>query len=287
MNPDDVTQEYLADIKSLGITRASMGVQSFNPKLLTFMHRAHNRQEALKSLELLAIGNLPSFSVDLIYGNPGQSLQMLEQDIQTLLSFSPPHISAYSLTIEPRTRLGKQFDLGRLIPKENDEVAQHYDMVYEMLKNNGIAQYEVSNYAKPGSEALHNSAYWNHQNYLGFGPAAHSYWWGESKQWAKRWTGSKTLNTYLKGGWEKMHHLEKLNQTTLAEERLMLGLRTVAGLKISELGFLYGYRISEKQKTYLKRLQSDAKVNLSDDQIQLTSKGLRVSDSIILDLLSC
>ncbi|HET8866566.1 MAG TPA: radical SAM family heme chaperone HemW, partial [Gracilimonas sp.] len=120
MNPDDVTKEYLSGLKSAGINRASMGVQSFDQDLLNFMNRAHTSEEALKCLELLEASDFNVFTVDLIYGNPGQTLEMLENDIDTILTFNPPHISAYSLTVEPQTRLGKQVKLGRIVPPEDD-----------------------------------------------------------------------------------------------------------------------------------------------------------------------
>ena len=114
MNPDDVTVEYLNSLRDMGVDRASMGVQSFDPALLLFMHRAHDPAEAEQALEMLQKANFPSFTADLIYGNPGQSLDQLDGDIDRLLGYNPPHISAYSLTIESGTRLGKQVDMGRV-----------------------------------------------------------------------------------------------------------------------------------------------------------------------------
>ena len=287
MNPDDVKPQYLADLKNAGITRASMGVQSFDANLLEFMHRAHTREEALKSLEILASAGLDSFTVDLIYGNPGQSLEMLSHDLEQLMEFEPPHVSAYSLTIEPKTRLGKQFQLGRLLPPEDDEVAQHFDLVAETLKKHGIFRYEVSNFAKPGREALHNSAYWSHENYVGFGPAAHSFWWDEDKQSARRWNNKSDLNAYLSGEWTKPNELEMLNQNTLAEERIMLGLRTVNGVQLAELERNYGFTFSEKQWHYLHQKEREKKVIVTPERLKLTPEGLRIADAIVLDLLSC
>ena len=150
LNPDDVTEPYLSGLKELGVTRPSMGIQSFQPELLRFMHRAHSREEALKSLELLAGAGFPSWSTDLIYGNPGQSIEMLSADLDIFGQFQPPHLSAYSLTIEPNTRLGKQHQLGRLQPLGDDHVATHFDLVNQRLAEMGIVRYEVSNYAQEG-----------------------------------------------------------------------------------------------------------------------------------------
>lgn len=286
MNPDDVKPDYLREIKNLGITRASMGVQSFDEELLQFMHRAHNREEALNSLEALATAGIYSFTVDLIYGNPGQTLEMLERDIDTLLSYNPPHISAYSLTIEPKTRLGKQFELGRIIPQEDDEVARHIELVIEKLKAAEIHRYEVSNYAKPGHEAKHNSAYWNHVEYLGFGPAAHSFWWDEAGKSARRWNNASDLKGYLSKEWETPNDPENLSLEVLAEEHIMLGFRKVDGIEISRLKECYGFEFSAKQRAYLHQKEKEGKVAECEGRISLTSEGMKIADAITLDVLS-
>ncbi|MDZ7808440.1 MAG: radical SAM family heme chaperone HemW [Gracilimonas sp.] len=285
MNPDDVTNELLSGLKSAGVNRASMGVQSFDADLLNFMHRAHNSQEALQCLELLQNSNFDVFTVDLIYGNPGQSLEILEKDIDTILQFDPPHISAYSLTVEPQTRLGKQVKLGRILPAEDDTVARHFDLVVNKLKEAGIMQYEVSNYAKPGKEAVHNSSYWNHVNYIGMGPGAHSFWWDEDLRSAKRWSNKPDLRSYLNSDWEQPFEAETLDINDLAEERLMLGLRTRSGVPINELKNRYRYSFNPDQLQYIKHLESDGKAVLNEN-IRLTKKGLKIADSILLDILT-
>lgn len=280
MNPDDVTAEFLSALKNIGINRASMGVQSFQPELLDFMHRAHNRDEALRCIELLEKTGFDTYTVDLIYGNPGQSLEQLEQDLETLLRFDPPHISAYSLTIEPRTRLGKQVELGRIAPPEDDKVADHFDLINERFREHGIRRYEVSNYSKPGKEAVHNSSYWEHENYLGFGPGAHSFWWGEE---AVRWENEADLRKYVQA--ESNPQKGKLTHLQLAEERLMMGLRTRKGIGVEELGNQYDYELNDRQKEYLDKRQAEDKLQL-DKRIRLTDKGIKIADAIILDLVT-
>ncbi|MBO6793602.1 MAG: radical SAM family heme chaperone HemW [Balneolaceae bacterium] len=286
MNPDDVRPDYLNELKSIGVNRASMGVQSFDENLLAFMHRAHNRSEALRSLEYLSAAGFDTFTVDLIYGNPGQSLEVLNQDIDTLLSFEPPHVSAYSLTVEPQTRLGKQVDLGRIIPPEDDQVAIHFETVVNRLGKAGIQQYEVSNYAKPGHEAVHNSAYWSHVNYLGLGPAAHSFLWDADRNQAQRWSNKPSLKDYLESPSHQKIEVEILTLPALAEERLMLGLRTKQGVGFAELENRYHFSLSDKQKLYLKEKQNLGLVEPQNDRISLTTDGLKIADSIILDLIT-
>lgn len=280
MNPDDVSVQFLSDLKSLGITRASMGVQSFEPELLDFMHRAHSSEEALQCLELLSASDFDSFTVDLIYGNPGQSVEQLERDINKLLKFDPPHISAYSLTIEPKTRLGKQVELGRIAPPEDDKVAKHFDIINRLFENHGIERYEVSNYSLPGKEAIHNSNYWEHKNYLGLGPGAHSFWWDDN---AERWENEQDLRKYLRD--KDRPEREELTLNQLAEERLMMGLRTRKGVGKQELSERYNYKLSSRQLDYLQNLEQESKVKVNE-KVVLTDKGIKIADAIILDLVT-
>ncbi|TVQ04493.1 MAG: radical SAM family heme chaperone HemW [Balneolaceae bacterium] len=285
LNPDDVSVDYLNTIKNLGITRASIGIQSFRPELLSFMHRAHSKDDAIRVLELIRKCNFPDFTADLIYGNPGQTVEMLQEDIEQLLVFDPPHISAYSLTIEPKTRLGKQVELGRIKPPDDEQVSDHFECLRNMLEHAGLEQYEVSNFSKPGREALHNSNYWNHHNYLGLGPAAHSFRW--KGDFAERWVNSPDIKTYLEkkpGDYRTDPELLQLEQ--LAEERLMLGLRTRMGVDISTLAHRYNYKLSESQKYWIKNQEAGGTMIIQNGVLKLTPQGLKICDMLVVDLLS-
>lgn len=287
MNPDDVTLSRLNELKSIGITRASMGIQTFDPDLLRFMNRAHTRDEAIASLEALSSSGFGSHTVDLIYGNPGQSTEALSDDLDLLLKYDPPHVSAYSLTVEPDTRLGRQVKLGRILPPDDDEAADHYDLVVERLAEAGIRQYEVSNFSLPGREAIHNSRYWSHGNYLGMGPGAHSFRWDESG--AVRWERKPDLRSYLQIDFESGPDLadpEPLTDLQLAEERIMMGLRTAEGVEEEELSSRYGYRLTDRQRQYLERLRENGLAAESGSAIRLTAVGRRLADSVILDLIT-
>ncbi|MEO9887891.1 MAG: radical SAM family heme chaperone HemW [Balneola sp.] len=285
LNPDNVTREYLAGLKSAGVNRVSMGVQTFDEDLLRFMNRTHNSAEALRSLELLQKSEINVFTADLIYGNPGQTPDMLDHDLKTLLQFDPPHVSAYSLTIEPKTRLGKQLEIGRFIPAEDETVEKHFELVEEKLKENDIHRYEVSNFAKKGSEAKHNSKYWEHQNYIGFGPGAHSFWWDGDSKHASRWENQPDLKKYLLKEDFNEGSPEQLSLKELAEERLMLSLRTRKGISPNELESRYDYSLSINQQQYLSRLKYEGKVE-DEDSLRLTSSGLKIADAITLDLIT-
>lgn len=285
LNPDDVNPKYLRGLKELGINRASMGIQSFNPDLLTFMNRAHTSDEAEIALESLHKAGFTSFTVDLIYGNPGQTDAMLRDDIHKLLRHDPPHISAYSLTIEENTRLGKQVDLGRIKPPDDDRVASQLDLLIDELNDAGIHQYEVSNFALPGKEALHNSNYWRHKNYLGLGPSAHSFWMDGTE--AKRWQNKRDISNYLEIKPESIREeIEILSKYTLAEERLFLGLRTKWGVDLNRLVENYGYRFNSKQKEWLTDQKKKGFVIQEGDTIKLNTAGLKIADLLLIDLLS-
>ncbi len=277
MNPDDVTKEYLYDLKNAGITRASMGVQSFQPELLQFMNRAHTQKDALTSLELLSRSKFSEYTVDLIYGNPAQSSQQLAEDIELLMKFEPPHISAYSLTVEPNTRLGKQVELNRIIPAEDNRVAEQFELLNEQLSEHGIDRYEVSNYSNKGKEAKHNSRYWTHQNYLGLGPGAHSFWWDAKP---RRWQNAEDIKNY-----PEQPLTEHLSMHQLAEERIMMGLRTREGIAFKVLNSRYDYYLNVRQISYLEEQQKQGTLRLNDS-ITLTDDGILVADSIILDLIT-
>ena len=285
MNPDDVTPDYLKSLLDMGINRASMGVQSFDENLLQFMHRAHTKKEALAALESLQTAGFPTYTVDLIYGNPGQTLEMLGEDISQLLQYDPPHISAYSLTVEPQTRLGKQVKLGRISPPEDDLVAEHFDLLTKRFSSAGIEQYEVSNFSKPGKEAVHNSNYWNHENYLGLGPSAHSFWLLDDG--GMRWENRSDIKNYmddLSAG--SSTDPEKLSMYSLAEERLMLGLRTKWGVGFDELRTRYNYELNPKQESWIEYQKEQGMLKTDGNVLRFTSEGLKIADLLIVDLLS-
>jgi oxygen-independent coproporphyrinogen III oxidase len=285
LNPDDVSKDYLRDLRLLGINRASMGVQTFDKERLKFMNRAHTPGEARNALDYLGKTGFQVHTVDLIYGNPGQTLKDLEHDINQLLEFDPPHISAYALTIEPRTRLGKKVELGRLNPADDELVAEHFDLLNEKLFAHGIQRYEVSNYCKPGAEAVHNTNYWNHANYLGFGPSSHSFWWDESR--AIRWKSVSDIRHYLQKPLTEIDmDREVLTDQELGEERLMLGLRTRDGVSIKELKDRYHYKLNNNQLDWIAGKQNEGLLNFNGLQIKMTNEGIKIADHLIVELLT-
>lgn len=174
-NPDDLSLPYLRQIRQLGINRLSVGLQSFDDAHLRLMNRAHTARQSRQCLDWLSAAGFDNFTLDLIYGIPGQSLDHWQGQLGELARYAPPHLSAYALTVEPRTALEHQIRKGQVAAPDEDVVAQHFSALQDWAQAEGYRHYELSNLARPGYEAVHNSFYWQGKPYLGLGPGAHSF----------------------------------------------------------------------------------------------------------------
>lgn len=172
-NPEDITRETLAAYRSMGVNRVSIGIQSFDRQLLDAVSRRHSPEDAVNALNLLNEEGW-NYSADLIYGLPGQTLQMWAADLERLLQWQPPHFSAYLLSYEERTPLYMKLQRGLVSETTEDDAAAMYSLLCRKAAHEGYHHYEISNFAKPGRVACHNSAYWDGTPYLGLGPGAHS-----------------------------------------------------------------------------------------------------------------
>jgi oxygen-independent coproporphyrinogen-3 oxidase len=253
-NPEDVTKEYISDLKSLGVNRISLGVQSLNDKVLQWMGRKHSAEQSLKSLKILDQVGIENFSVDIIFGVPEYDSKELEKDMRKLLSISRiPHISAYQLTVEKKTKLNYLVRTKKINLKTEDEVSEEFLRIQNILLEKNYQHYEVSNYALNGYIAKHNSAYWLQKKYLGVGPSAHSYN-GQERRW-------NVANNYLylnkiKNG-EVYFEKEVLSEKQKFNEYVLTRLRTMYGCNIKEIELMFGenykkhfLKVYEKLKTY-------------------------------------
>ncbi len=279
-NPDDITPAALSEWKAAGVTRLSLGVQSFDAELLGFMHRAHDARQAVEAITRVKEAGFASYTVDLIYGNPGQTDAVLERDLETLLALEPPHVSAYALTVEPRTRLGRAVEAGRLKAPDDTVAARHMERAATVLAGAGLARYEVSNFARPGHEALHNARYWKHVPYLGLGPGAHSF------DGRRRWENARDLHAYLASAGVGIASVpEHLSDSQLAEERLLMGFRTREGITRTELADRYGYRFSPSAQAALDRFRTEGWLEDDGDRIRLLPAGFALADALVLRLV--
>lgn len=218
-NPDDITEQYCNVLKNAGINRLSIGIQSFNDRHLKIMNRRHDSKGAIDAVKIAKKVGFRNITIDLIYGLPFMSEDEWQYNLDTAISLDVQHISAYHLTIEKGTIFGKK----NLQPVNESTSEMHYRMLRKTLGENGFRQYEISNFAKEGFRAIHNSGYWTGKKYLGLGPSAHSFD-GEST----RWWQTSDIDKWLNG---EEPQYESLTKEERNEEIIMTSLRTVEGLE--------------------------------------------------------
>ncbi len=278
-NPDDLSEEKIEALHASPINRLSIGVQSFFEEDLKLMNRAHNAEEAVRSITL-SRKRFQNISLDLIYGIPEMSTTRWIKNIEQALALGVPHISAYALTVEPKTALEKFIKKG-IIPPIEDEVAQaHHAILVERLEAEGYENYEFSNFGKSGYFSRNNTAYWEGKNYIGIGPGAHSYN-GKRRAW-----NISNNPKYIKAIAQDQlpQDVEALTPTDQYNEYVMTRLRTQDGVSLKEVQILFG----EKMYTYLlQQAQSHIENHLlfqEENRLYVTKKGKFLSDGIAADL---
>ncbi len=222
-NPDDVSVDVLETYRSAGVNRVSLGVQSMSPRVLASLGRTHDPDNVADAVDAVRSAGLASFNLDLIYGAVGETLDDWRRTVESALAFDPPHISAYALTVEAGTPLASQPDRH----PDDDDQADKYELVDELLTDAGLENYEVSNWARPGHESRHNFLYWHQDDYRGFGCAAHSHAAG------RRWWNLRTPDRYVDAvnrGVSVEAASETLDDDTRRFEELQLAVRTRDGV---------------------------------------------------------
>ncbi|PSQ89690.1 MAG: coproporphyrinogen III oxidase [Bacteroidetes bacterium QS_8_64_10] len=286
LNPEDAGVDKLRDLRHLGINRLSIGVQSFVDDDLRFMNRSHSAEDAKRIVPRARKAGFEDLSVDLIFGLPDQPAEHWQANLERAARMRVPHISAYGLTIEPETPLSKQIELGRVEPASDDTMRDRYQQTMSVLREAGYEHYEVSSFAQPGRRARHNSRYWQHANYLGLGPSAHSFWWDEDGP--RRWSNPPSLHRYEKNLARNelpREEADRLSRLELAREYVMLRLRTAGGLDLERLRDRYGYGLRDERSRALDRLTDAGYVHQGNEHLRLTDAGRHVCDAVIEALL--
>ncbi len=294
VNPDDITPEYVALLRRIGVTRVSMGVQSFNDDSLRWMNRRHDAAGALNAFRILRDEGIDNISIDLIFGynpwynssdvNSGSALsdilmQLWESDLSRALSIAPEHISAYQMSIEPGSALGKMAAQGRYGEPDDEICAAQYALLQKKTSEAGFEQYEISNFALPGRRALHNSGYWDYVPYIGLGPGAHSFD-GLARYW-----NPECIQTYSAPDKGCMcdcsasddDNMEVLTAEDILTEKVMLGLRRADGLLLSSVPQIDMHRVE--------RLLSRGLLSLRNGILRIPKEHFFISDSIIRELV--
>lgn len=280
-NPDDIDKRYVKDLKKAGINRISLGIQSWNDRVLKQLNRRHTAEEAEKALHAILAAGIENISADLIYGIPGMTAKQWTADLQRTMSYNIKHLSAYHLTIEPGTVFGKMKEAGELKEIEEEESENQFNILTRICTKNGFIQYEISNFCKDGYYSVHNTNYWKQQPYLGLGPSAHSYR-GETRQW-----NVSDLSEYLKSldKNEIPFTREMLTARDLYNEYVMTSLRTMWGINLD----FVEENINKESRDYLNNLATRfvkyGMITRNGNQLLLTDQGKMISDNIISELM--
>ena len=282
-NPGTVDRAKLEGYRAAGINRLSFGVQSFHDDDLKFLTRIHSSKQARQAVRLAKESGFNNINVDLIFSLPGQTMQRWEENLREAVALETPHISAYSLIVEKGTPLGHMVSAKQIAPLPVEEEADMYEFTMQYLHAAGFEHYEVSNYAKPGFRSIHNNNYWNHSNYLGFGPSAHSFREG------RRWWNVRSIEAYcekLSANTLPVAGEEFLTHDQRVEEVVMLGLRS-AGIDLPGLAVDFGVDLTALEGPMIGHLLRDGLAELVEDRLlRLTDKGFLLCDEIARRLLS-
>ncbi len=273
VNPEDVNAENASFWRALGFNRVSMGVQSLNDAELAVVGRRHNSHEALDAIDTLRQAGFDNISCDLIYGLPAQTLESWKYSLATLLDKNIEHLSAYSLSYEPGTRLTAMLSAGKIKPVDDDTVADMYNVLCEEACARGFEHYEISNLAMPGRRSKHNSSYWDYTPYLGLGPGAHSL---DSK--GVRRACPTSIQRWLEQGAQ----VETETETDRLNDFIITGLRTADGLDLERIAdSSIKNRILKSAATHL---QTGAVV-LAGSRLRIPERHWLISDAIMRDLI--
>ena len=279
MNPDDVTPAFAEILPRLGINRVSMGAQTFDNERLRFLHRRHTATQVRQAVTALRNAGIHNISIDLMYGFPGETLDDWQRDIEAALSLDVEHISAYCLMVEEGTALYERLKMkDEKLKMPNEELErQMYELLIDKLTAVGYEHYEISNFSKPGYRSRHNSSYWNDTPYVGLGAAAHSYD-GHCRSW-----NVADIHQYIEAieRGELPSEQEEIDGDTHYNDRITVALRTCEGLDLTTLSDRHRHYCMKEAQRFL----DDGLLQLCDNRLSLTRKGLFVSDYMMSSLI--
>jgi oxygen-independent coproporphyrinogen-3 oxidase len=277
-NPDDITIDFLNSIKR-HINRLSIGTQSFNDEILAFLSRKHLAQKGIDSIKLAQDFGFENITADLIYGVPNGCLEIFENDVQQFLDLKIPHLSAYSLTVEEKTKLSIEISKGIKTETSDNDAETQYLWLMKKMREEGFHHYEISNYARPNYESKHNSSYWIRQAYLGFGPSAHSFSINK-----RRWNIASVAQYIQKIQTKEIYYEEEsLSEIDKLNEYIMTGLRTSVGISIDEIASKCDQKMMTIFNKNLKQIDSKL-YSISDNNMILNDKGKLFADGIAASL---
>ncbi len=282
VNPDDVTEEYIYNVKQCGVNRVSIGIQSFVDSELKAVNRRHNAQGAVEAVARIKRAGIDNISIDLIYGLPEQTIDTWRHSIDCAIGLGVNHISAYCLSYEEGTALTKLRDIGKIREADDDMCVMMYDELCSRLSTAGYDHYEISNFALPEMYSKHNSSYWNGSLYLGLGAAAHSY------DGMVRRYNPQNIKQYLDDIEQGIAAFEEEQELWWQRynETVMVRLRTRWGVSLSEITREYGDAMAKRFAEISQQFVSSSMMERDGDDIyRLTRGGVMMSDAIIRELM--
>jgi oxygen-independent coproporphyrinogen III oxidase len=284
-NPGTVDRANFFGYRACGVNRISIGVQSFQPRLLKFLGRVHSADEAKEALAVVRESGFDNFNLDLIYANPSQTLQELAADLETALSFQSPHLSAYNLTIEEGTPFHQEYRRGSIQPLSEEDEIEMADLIEQRLHQAGLERYEISNYSRPGFHSRHNVNYWTDGDYLGLGAGAHSYQKTRTDgAYGRRWWNEKTPSRYIQSVSRNRQAVAETEQPDIrkaAGDFMFSGLRLTDGISLDA----FAARFGQNPVTFYPQMSdwiSEGYIEKNDDRLRLTRRGLMVANSIFV-----
>jgi len=284
-DPASVALETLASFRDVGVNRLSFGIQSFQPALLKTLGRLHAAADGVRVLAWAREARFTNVTMDLIFGVPGQTLALLEDDLSQTFAAAPDHISLYNLTYEEGTPFFRMKRNGKLQPVDEDEEVAMFSLIRERCLAHGYRHYEISNFARPGFASQHNTNYWTGGNYLGLGAGAHSY--TNAPEWGQRWSNERHPQTYMKQAMlngQARNFAETLTRLQARGEFLFLNLRQLDGLTLEFFTRRFVTPLAE-EFPHLTDLLVDGLLQEGEGKLKLTPKGLLLADTIFTSFM--
>jgi oxygen-independent coproporphyrinogen-3 oxidase len=279
-NPDDLGKEKIAALNKTPINRLSIGIQSFIDQDLKYLNRVHSADEALASIRAVIDAGFSNLSIDLIYGIPTLTEENWQRNLETFFSMNLNHLSAYALTVEPKTALDLLISRNKIRPVEEETIVSHFKLLMKFMKENGYIHYEISNFCLEPHFSKHNISYWSGKKYLGLGPSAHSYN-GYSRQW-----NVSSIDHYIKAiGTETIPAVsEFLTANQLYNEHILTSLRTIWGTDVGVIEKKFGNILSDHFLKRITKFLQNKMVMVQDKKFSLTDEGKLFADGIASEL---
>ncbi|MGT2911916.1 radical SAM family heme chaperone HemW [Streptococcus cameli] len=276
-NPGDLTEDKIAVLQKSKCNRVSLGVQTFDNKMLKRIGRSHNESQIYETIDALKAAGFYNISIDLIYALPGQTMEQVVDNVAKALALDIPHMSLYSLILENHTVFMNRQKRGRLHLPNEDVESEMFEYILQELEKNGFEHYEISNFTKPGFESRHNLMYWDNSEYYGLGAGASGYLNG------MRYRNRGPIQHYLKSIREKQHarlHEEILTLKEQMEEEMFLGLRKKTGISMSRFNEKFGVSFEHRYGEIVADLIKEGLLQQEGDTIRMTKRGLFLGDTV-------